>query len=122
MQGAVTNPARVGAPRQGRRSARQRDFLVGAADAVVVGRGEPRRDLARRAGFAEPVALHRVHAGGAQEQMLLGGFDAFGGDLHAQSAAEADDGVDDRGGVRRFFDQRTKLESILSLSNGKRRR
>src|SRR5579871_1604765 len=86
-------------------SAGQRDFLVGAADAEVVGGGEAGVDLAGGAGLAEAVALHLVDAGGAQEQMLLGGLHAFGGDLHAQPAAEADDGMDDSGGVRRLLDR-----------------
>ncbi len=74
-------------------------------------------------GPAEAVALHRVHAGGAQEQMLLGVLHALGGHPHAQPAAEADDGVHDGGGVGRRLDADARsLKSILSLSNGKRRR
>ena len=86
------------------------------------GRLQARRNFGSADRPAEAVALHRVHAGGAQEQLLVGGFDAFGGDLHAEAAAEADDGVHDGGGVGAFSIERTKLRSILSLSNGKRRR
>ena len=52
-------------------STRERDFLVGLDDAVIVRSSEPSADVRGRAGPAEAVALHRVHAGGAQEQMLF---------------------------------------------------
>ena len=59
-------------------------------------------------GAAEAEALHRMHAGGAQEQLLVGGLDAFGGDLHAEAAAEADDRVDDGRGVGGLLDRRAR--------------
>src|SRR6202030_3289578 len=96
-------------------STRQRHFLVGAADPVVVGVGEPGVDLARRAGLAEAITLHRMHAGGAQEEMLLRRFDAFRGDLHAETAAETDHGMNDGCGVRRFFDRAHEAGVDLEL-------
>ena len=67
------------------------------------------------AGLAEAVALHRMHAGGAQEEMLLGGLDAFRRHLHAQTAAEADHGVDDGRGIGRFFDRAHEAGIDLEL-------
>ena len=45
-----------------------------------------------------------MNAGGAQEQMLFGGFHALRRHPHAETAAEADDGMHDRRGVRRLLD------------------
>ena len=64
---------------------------------------------AGRDGLAETITLHRVHAGRAQKQVLLGSFDAFGGDFHAEPATEAHDGMDDRGGVCGASIECTKL-------------
>src|SRR5262249_4477222 len=61
-------------------------------------------DVERRAGPAEAEALEAVDAGGAQEEMLLGGLDPFGRDLHAETAAEAHHRVDDGRGIRRALD------------------
>src|SRR5262249_26173009 len=68
-------------------------------------RGEALIDRFGAAGAAEAVALHHVHAGRAQEELLLGRLDAFGGHLHAETAAEADHGVDDRGRIRGALDR-----------------
>src|SRR5918911_4354298 len=57
---------------------------------------EPFGNDMRRDGPAEAKALQRVHAGRAQEEMLLCGFDAFGRHFHPQSAPEAHDRMDDR--------------------------
>src|SRR5438270_12431838 len=43
----------------------------------------------RRRRPAEAEALERMNAGGAQEQMLLGGFHAFRRDFHAEPPPEA---------------------------------
>ena len=86
-------------------SARDRDFLIGTDDAVGLGRGEAIVDLGRAHRPAEAVALHRMHAGGAQEQMLVGGLDAFRGHLHAETAAEADDGMNDGRSVGGLLDR-----------------
>src|SRR5262249_58057634 len=48
---------------------------------------------------AEAEALERMHAGSAQEQMLLSGLDAFRGDVHAEPAPQAHDGMDDGRGI-----------------------
>src|SRR5439155_17500250 len=45
---------------------------------------------------AEEVALHLVAAPLGQVGQLVGGLDAFGGDLEAEAVAEGDDGGDDR--------------------------
>ena len=68
--------------------------------------------------LAEAIALHAMHAGGAQEQLLVGGFHAFGRHLHAEAAAEADDRVHDRGGVRGFFDREDEAAVDLELVEG----
>ncbi len=65
--------------------------------------------------MAEPVALQRMHAGGPQEQVLLGGLDALGGHLHAEAAAEADHRVHDGGGVGRPFDRAHEARIDLEL-------
>ena len=103
-------------------SARQRDFLVGIADTIIVGRGDARADVGGRTWAAEAIALHRMDAGGAQEQMLLGVLHALRGDAHAETATEADDRVHNGGGVRRGFDAAHEARIDLELSNGKRRR
>ena len=43
------------------------------------------------------VALRVCTAVSRQEMFLLGGFDAFGNNLQAESVAQADDGLDDLG-------------------------
>ena len=80
-----------------------------------VRRVQARGDLGDGHRPAEAVALHGMHAGGAQEQLLVGGLDAFGGHLHAEAAAEADDGVHDRGGVGRLFDRAHEAAVDLEL-------
>ena len=66
-------------------------------------------------GAAEAVALQRMHAGGAQEQMLLGGLDALGRHLHAEPAAEAHDRMHDGGGVGRPLDRVHEARVDLEL-------
>src|SRR5579871_263587 len=46
--------------------------------------GQAVADVDGRPRTAKPVSLHHVDAGGAQEEVLLGGLDAFGRDLHAE--------------------------------------
>src|SRR5271155_1669509 len=93
----------------------ERDFQIGAADAIIVGGGKPGVDLARGAWLTEAITLHLVHAGGAQEQVLLGGLDALGRYPHAETAAEADHGVDDSCSVRRFLDRAHEARVDLEL-------
>ena len=64
---------------------------------------------------AEAIALHRMDAGGAQEQMLFRILHAFGGHPHAETAAETDDGVHDRGRVRRGLDAAHEARIDLEL-------
>ena len=52
-------------------------------------------DLGRH-GAAKAKPLQGVHPGGAQEQVLFRGFDAFGRYFHPESAPEAHDRMDDR--------------------------
>jgi hypothetical protein len=52
--------------------------------------------------LAEAVALHKVHAGGEQEQVLVSGLDVFRRYFRAEAATEAFHRVHDRGGVRRL--------------------
>src|SRR6185312_6400286 len=59
------------APGRDETSARERDFLVRVADPIVIRRGDARVDVGGDTRAAEAVALHRMHAGGAQEQMLF---------------------------------------------------
>src|SRR5262249_41268353 len=66
-------------------------------------------------GLAEAIALHEVDAGGAQEQVLLGGLHALGRHLHAEAAAEADDGVHDRRRLARAFDVADEAAVDLEL-------
>jgi len=60
---------------------------------------ETRRDFGNADWTSEAVALHGVHAGGTQKQLLVGRFDAFGSNLHSEATAEADDRVHNGGGV-----------------------
>src|SRR5262249_11966427 len=96
-------------------SARDRDFLIGTGDLVGLRRGEAMIDLGRGHRPAEAVALHRMHAGGAQEQMLFGGPDAFRRHLHAEAAAEADDGMNDRRGIGSLLDRAHETRIDLEL-------
>ena len=66
-------------------------------------------------GRAEAITLHGMDACGAQEQVLLGGLDALRRDLHAEAAAEADHGVDDRGGVGGALDRMHEAAVDLEL-------
>src|SRR6187397_986510 len=63
----------------------------------------------------EAVALHGVHPGRTQEQLLVGRFDAFGGDLHSEATAEADDRVHNGGGVRGLLDRAHETAVNLKL-------
>ena len=56
-----------------------------------------------------------MHAGGAQEQVLLGGLHAFRRHLHAEAAAEADHGVHDRRGVGGLLDREHEAAVDLEL-------
>ena len=56
-----------------------------------------------------------MDAGCAQEELLLGGLDALGRDLHAEAAAETDHGMDDRRGVRRALDAAHEARIDLEL-------
>src|SRR6185295_14923631 len=66
---------------------------------------EPLGDGPGRNWLAETVALQRVHAGGAQEELLLGGLDAFRRHLHAEAATERHDRVHDGSCVGRGLDR-----------------
>jgi hypothetical protein len=57
---------------------------------------QARADFSDRYRPAEAEALHRMDAGRAQEELLVGRFHALRRNLHAETAAEADDCVDDR--------------------------
>src|SRR6516165_638930 len=72
-----------------------------------------------RAWSAETIALHHVNPGSAQEQLLLGGLDALRRDLHAETAAETDHGMNDGGRVRRALDRMHKATVDLELIEGK---
>jgi hypothetical protein len=52
--------------------------------------------------LAEAVALHKVHAGREQEQVLVSGLDVFRRYFRAEAATDAYNRVHDRGGVRRL--------------------
>ena len=56
-----------------------------------------------------------MHAGGAQEQLLVGGLHAFRRYLHAQAAAEADHRVHDGRGIGGFFDGEHEAAVDLEL-------
>src|SRR5215467_14022823 len=88
-EGVVKRPAR--SPRQ--RHAQARGPLGDPERAWL---REPRADLGGGAGPPKAEALHGVDAGGAQEQMLLGGLHALGGHLHAEATAEAHHRMHDR--------------------------
>src|SRR4029453_2449116 len=83
------------------------------------GRLQTRADFGDRDRPAEAIALHRVNAGGAQEELLVGGFHAFGGDLHAEAAAQADDCMHDRCGVGCSLDRSYETAVDFQLVEGK---
>src|SRR5207342_656481 len=84
-------PAAPGCPCMCRGSAHQCcGNFVGLKSARCL---QARRNFGNADRPPKAVALHGVHAGGTQEQLLVGGFDAFGGDLHSEATAEADDRV-----------------------------
>src|SRR5688500_344689 len=56
---------------------------------------EPVGGWGGRGGAGEEVALAAVAAGGAGGVELGGGFDAFGGDVHAEGVGHGGDGGDD---------------------------
>src|SRR5437660_7546534 len=56
-----------------------------------------------------------MHAGGAQEQMLLGRLDPLRRHLHAETAAEADHGMDDGGGIGGLLDRAHETGIDLEL-------
>src|SRR5215208_1125731 len=93
-----------------RLSARCSDVAPGACACRAC---QPHAHRCGRHRLAVAEALHGVNAGGAQEQCLLGGFHPFRGDLHAETAPEADDGVHNGGGVRGGFDARG--EALIDL-------
>src|SRR5215467_6340957 len=72
-------------------------------------------DLGGGPGAAETEALHGVNAGGAQEQVLLGGLHALRRHLHAETAAEAHHRMHDRGGVRCTLDRQHEAAVDLEL-------
>src|SRR5512144_2085455 len=95
-------PAAAGSPCVKRGSARQRcGNFVGLKSARHL---EACRNFGNADRPPKTVALHGMHAGGTQEQLLVGRFDAFGGDLHSEATAEADDRVHDGGGIRGLLD------------------
>src|SRR5437764_2177228 len=100
---------------RGRPSARYGDFLVGAGDAVGLRCRQPMVDLGGGYRSTEAKALHRMHAGGAQKQMLLGRLDALRRHLHAETAAEADHGMDDGGGIGGLLDRAHETGIDLEL-------
>src|ERR1700745_3330268 len=102
-------------PGMTRRSARDSYFLIWTCDRVGLGRGEAMVNLSRGHRPAEAVALHRMHAGGAREQMLLAVLDAFRCDLHAETAAEADDGMNDGRGIGGLLDRAHETRIDLEL-------
>src|SRR6266700_7395124 len=77
--------------------------------------GEARGELGGGAGTAKAEALHGVDAGGAQEQMLFGGFHALGGHLHAETTAEAHHRMHDRGCVGGALDREHEAPVDLEL-------
>src|SRR5262249_46156894 len=95
-------------------SARERHFveLVGAR------RLQARRNFGDGHRPAEAEALHGMDAGCAQEELLVGGFHTLGRDLHAKTAAEADDRMDDGRCVGRLFDRAHKAAVDLELVEG----
>src|SRR5690348_5542055 len=98
------------------RSAREGGDLVGWA--VGRRRLEPCSDFRGRHRLSETIALHRMHAGGAQEKMLVRRLHPFGCHFHAETAAEADDRMHDRGGIGGFFDRRDEALVDLELVEG----
>ena len=56
-----------------------------------------------------------MHAGRAQEQLLIGGFHPFRGHLHAKAAAKTDDGVHDGCGISGLFDREYEAAVDLEL-------
>src|ERR1700674_5551758 len=82
-----------GASRTGRQAASAGqcgDRASGARMTVRLG-VKARRDGVGPDRLAEPKALDRMDAGGAQEQVLLGGLDPFGRHLPPQTASHADE-------------------------------
>ena len=73
-------------------------------------------------GRPKRVALHGMHAGGAQEQMLIGSLDAFRRHFHAETAAEADDGMNDGRGIGGLLDRAHETRIDLELVEWKTRR
>src|SRR5262249_56759728 len=64
---------------------------------------------------AEAEALHGMDAGCTQEELLVGGLYALGRDLHAKTAAETDDRMNDGRCVGRLFDRADKAAIDLEL-------
>ena len=120
MDSGLATSSRPGMTTTG--SARQCDFLVGIADAIIVGGSDARADVGGRTRPAEAIALHGMDAGGAQEQMLFRILHAFGSHPHAETAAETDNGVHDRGRVGRRLDAAHEARIDLELVERDRRK
>src|SRR5262245_48762107 len=72
-------------------------------------------DFSDRHWPAEAEAPHRMSAGRAQEELLVGRLHAFRRDLHAETAAEADDRVDDGRGIGGLLDRLHETAVDLEL-------
>src|SRR3974390_2260876 len=71
--------------------------------------------------LAEAVALHKVHAGGEQEQVLVSGLDVFRRYFRAEAATEAYHRVHDRGGVRRLHgEHEAAVDELVERQGGQK--
>src|SRR6185312_9285315 len=85
-------------------------------DGMEIGRGfQPVADLRDSDRLAKTVALHGMHTGRAQEKLLVGGFDSLGGHLHPETAAQADNGMDNGGRIGGLFDRAHETAVDLEL-------
>jgi hypothetical protein len=109
-------PAQTGrGPRERRPPLCHFDFRRGLAEAI-----EPQ--LGRGTRPAEQITLRVRAAGGAHEQKLVAGFDAFGNGVDAEIPAETRDRRHDRRAVVALGEFVQKDRSIFILSNGNMRK
>src|SRR6185369_12104243 len=104
--------------RNGSAGERQIEAGMVLLDPERVRLGEAGGEFGGAAGAAKAEALHGVDAGGAQEQVLLGGFHALGGHLHAETTAEAHHGMHNRGRVGCALDREHEAPVDLELVEG----